>query len=235
MPQCIATTQHDNRGHGGRQCRRDAVRGSEFCFSHGGVQKSSTPEEIRARGLGVECTARVAETGEPCGNYAIQGGTVCRMHGGSAPQTKQAAVTRMMELRLRAIGVIEGQIDDPALDPAVRQRAAVIVLDRTGFGPSSKIEHEHEVKPYERVIAEATVVRDIALPPGESDQIIEAEVEDEPTPTEPAKDSPAGKPRFDPTTDYAAERKAREADEVARAVLESHKVVAFPTPPRNLR
>jgi hypothetical protein len=38
--------------------------------------------------------------GMPCGAYAIRGGTVCRMHGGAAPQVRAAASGRMLELRL---------------------------------------------------------------------------------------------------------------------------------------
>jgi hypothetical protein len=33
--------------------------------------------------------------GQPCGNPPVQGATVCRMHGGSAPQVKAAAARRV--------------------------------------------------------------------------------------------------------------------------------------------
>lgn len=35
--------------------------------------------------------------GDPCGNYAIDGGRVCRMHGGAAPQVRRAADMRLLE------------------------------------------------------------------------------------------------------------------------------------------
>lgn len=153
MPQCVATTAHDNESRAGQQCGRYAVRGSGFCFAQRDVAKSATPNAIstRVENPGVSCTARRTD-GEPCGNHAVMGSTVCKNHGGFAAHTRLAASQRMIEMRLKAIGVLDGMLDDPALEPAVRLRAAQIVLDRTGMGPTSKIEHEVEVKPYEKVL-----------------------------------------------------------------------------------
>jgi len=50
------------------------------------------------------CTAHSARTGQPCQKWAIKGATVCRTHGGAAPQVKAKA-----EQRLR-------QMVDPMLD-----------------------------------------------------------------------------------------------------------------------
>ncbi|MDV6262549.1 hypothetical protein R3P96_14505 [Rhodococcus yunnanensis] len=125
-------------------------------------------------------------------------------------------------MRLKAIGVVDGMLDDPALDPAIRLRAAQIVLDRSGMGPTSKIEHEVEVKPYEQLLKDGTVMRDVALPPGESDaqhQIIDAEVEKEPAPA-----APAGKPTFDPNRVWKPHANEPHPHE-------QHNVVAFPTRP----
>jgi len=47
----------------------------------------------------VSCKA-TRRDGTPCGAYAIRGGTVCRMHGGAAPQVKEAAARRLFEDRL---------------------------------------------------------------------------------------------------------------------------------------
>lgn len=219
MPQCVATTANDNRGRAGQQCGRHAVRGSDLCFAHGGIRASTTPDAIskRIENPAVTCSAR-RSNGDPCGNYAIKGSTVCLHHGGAASQTRLAASQRMVEMRLKAIGVVDGMLDDPALDPAIRLRAAQIVLDRSGMGPTSKIEHEVEVKPYEQLLKDGLVMRDVALPPGES-EIIDAEVEDVPAPA-----APDGRPQFDPHRRYSAEP--------AQPVYEKHNVVAFPTPPR---
>ncbi|UTM37642.1 hypothetical protein MX572_02085 [Rhodococcus pyridinivorans] len=225
MPKCNATTQFDNRGRGGKPCTRWAVNGSTKCFAHGGTKDTTTPEAVTTRPDNTRqpCNARRAD-GEPCGNYAMQGGTVCVKHGGRVPLTRQSAAARLLDLRLRAIGVVDGMLDDESLEPAVRLRAAQLVLDRTGLGPTSRIEHEvGDIKPYERLLTE--VKRDVALPPGESDQIIEAEIEEEPTPTEPAKDSPAGKPAWDPNRKYTEPEPEPEPEE-------NHVVVAFPRPPQ---
>lgn len=223
MAQCVATTAHDNRGRGGQRCGRYAVKGSDVCFAHGGVQKSSTPDAIttRVENPAVTCSAR-RSNGDPCGNYAIKGSTVCLHHGGAASQTRLAAAQRMVEMRLKAIGVVDGMLDDPALDPAIRLRAAQIVLDRSGMGPTSKIEHEVEVKPYEHLLKDGLVMRDVALPPGESDaqhQIIDAEVENEPAPA-----APAGKPAFDPS-------RVGKTQTLEPHPAEQHNVVAFPSRP----
>ncbi|HZU54831.1 MAG TPA: hypothetical protein VFA06_03075 [Actinocrinis sp.] len=43
-----------------------------------------------------KCAAR-RRNGLPCGNYAISGGKVCRVHGGSARQVRRAAQRRLLE------------------------------------------------------------------------------------------------------------------------------------------
>lgn len=41
------------------------------------------------------CSARVSRGDRPCRNRAIPGGTVCRYHGGGAPQVRAAAARRL--------------------------------------------------------------------------------------------------------------------------------------------
>ncbi|MDJ0393515.1 hypothetical protein QMK17_09240 [Rhodococcus sp. G-MC3] len=177
------------------------------------MAKSATPNKIstRVENPAVTCTARRTD-GQPCGNYAVKGSTVCKNHGGFAPHTRLAASQRMVEMRLKAIGVVDGMLDDQALEPAIRLRAAQIVLDRTGMGPTSKVEHELEVKPYEQLL----VVRDLAVPdePEPQYEIIDAEV----VPT-----APDGRPGFDPSHVWKPEQTEQPA--------EHHNVVAFPTRP----
>jgi hypothetical protein len=45
------------------------------------------------------CVAHSKRTGLPCTQWAIRGGTVCRMHGGWAPQVRRKARERIAELR----------------------------------------------------------------------------------------------------------------------------------------
>ncbi|WP_068366060.1 hypothetical protein [Rhodococcoides kroppenstedtii] len=122
----------------------------------------------------------------------------------------------MIEMRLKAIGVVDGMLDDPELEPSVRLRAAQIVLDRTGMGPTSKIEHEVEVKPYEKVLNDGAVIRDV--PVEDEPEIIDAEVVEGPAPT-----APDGRPVFDPSRRYATPEPDPDREE--------HNVVAFPQRP----
>jgi CTP:molybdopterin cytidylyltransferase MocA len=78
----------------------------------------------------MQCTAHSKRTGKPCTRYAIAGGNVCIMHGGSAPQVKASAAARLAALVDPAIGVLAANMKDRKKNPAVAQRAAEDVLDR---------------------------------------------------------------------------------------------------------
>lgn len=64
--------------------------------------------------------------GKPCGNPAMKGTTVCRMHGGSAPQVQAKAAERIAAARDDALSalnrlIISGKVDaKTALDAVVR-------------------------------------------------------------------------------------------------------------------
>ena len=67
--------------------------------------------------------------GKPCGQPAIKGGVVCRMHGGSAPQVRAAAEKRLDELRPKAIRRLDWLLDQETF-PTVILGAVKDVLDR---------------------------------------------------------------------------------------------------------
>lgn len=77
--------------------------------------------------------------GEPCGNYAIRGGTVCMSHGGRLPNVRKAARERIDALAPRATEVVE-ELMDSAASETVRLAAARDVLDRAGVGEGKRIE-----------------------------------------------------------------------------------------------
>lgn len=97
-----------------------------------------------------QCTGTNRQDG-PCRRAPIRGGTVCSQHGGKAPQTIQRAAEALTLGREPAIGVFLdilergqelgnqcvhcGRRDDIALV----LRAAQIVLDRTGLGPTANL------------------------------------------------------------------------------------------------
>jgi len=49
------------------------------------------------------CRAQRSHGRGPCGNYAITGGTVCRVHGGAAPQVRAAADRRAQQARIEVM------------------------------------------------------------------------------------------------------------------------------------
>jgi hypothetical protein len=90
------------------------------------------------------CTA-TNRAGQPCGKYSMRGGTVCRAHGGAAPQTKAkaAAMVELAELRLRnlapkALDVLERLLT--AESEAVSLAAARDVTDRAVGKPRERVD-----------------------------------------------------------------------------------------------
>lgn len=77
--------------------------------------------------------------GRRCGKYAIPGGTVCRMHGGAAPQVKNAAEARLRALEMPAIDRIAQLIDQKEF-PSVAYQASRDVLDRLRGRPTEHVE-----------------------------------------------------------------------------------------------
>lgn len=76
---------------------------------------------------GMKCTAVSRRTGHPCRSYAVKGTTVCRKHGGSAPQIKKAAklnyaryiVQEKVRREVGALAVdvpIESRVTDPLIE-----------------------------------------------------------------------------------------------------------------------
>lgn len=60
------------------------------------MQPPDRPAPIEGR-----CTAVSTRSGQPCRNRPVAGATVCRMHGGAAPQVKRKAAQRRAETEAR--------------------------------------------------------------------------------------------------------------------------------------
>lgn len=113
---------------------------------------SQTNDPMRALDRpGRRCKARNRK-GDQCRQVAIPGGTVCRYHGGAAPQVIEAARRRLAVFVLDSLDVVEeglkGQDRHGVLVPyAARLKAATEVLDRVGISalkPEQVIRHEVE-------------------------------------------------------------------------------------------
>ena len=66
----------------------------------------------------MKCKAHTSR-GTPCQRHAIKGGTVCIMHGGSAPQVKAAARHRLLALVDKSMAELDTMLDAHACPPAV--------------------------------------------------------------------------------------------------------------------
>ncbi len=86
------------------------------------------------------CTAHTAK-GVLCRSPALKGATVCRMHGGSAPQVKaKAARTLLEELIEPALMALRDIVQDVKQPASARVAAARDILDRTGFKPVIQVQ-----------------------------------------------------------------------------------------------
>lgn len=85
-----------------------------------------------------KCTATNRQ-GKRCTQPHIAGGTVCRFHGGSAPQVKQAALERLRALQHPAIDALEWLITQRDF-PSASYSASRDVLDRTEGKPTESVD-----------------------------------------------------------------------------------------------
>jgi hypothetical protein len=85
------------------------------------------------------CTAKSKRSGKPCNGQAIKGATVCRMHGGSAPQVKEAAMERLRALAHPAVDALQWLITQRDF-PSAAYSASRDVLDRTEGRPTETVD-----------------------------------------------------------------------------------------------
>lgn len=88
------------------------------------------------------CVARSKNTGERCTKPPVPGTTVCRWHGGMAPQTKRKAALRLMELVDPAISTLAREMVNQNATAGERIRAAENILDRTGYPRKTEVDTE---------------------------------------------------------------------------------------------
>ncbi len=88
------------------------------------------------------CRATSQHSNAPCRNAAVPGGTVCRFHGGAAPQVKRAAALRLAALVDPAIATLAREMTSATNKPADRLRAAENILDRAGVPRHTGVDSE---------------------------------------------------------------------------------------------
>lgn len=80
--------------------------------------------------------------GERCKNASIKGGTVCRYHGGSAPQVQRSARERFNDLIDPMINIahdLAEEAEEGKLSASDRIAFMKFVADRTGFVPGKQV------------------------------------------------------------------------------------------------
>ena len=85
------------------------------------------------------CNATTRQ-GNPCRGAAIKGGTVCRLHGGSAPQVRNAARRRLEEMVDPALSEMMEMLRDKDTPHSVRATLIRDVLDRAGLASPKQLE-----------------------------------------------------------------------------------------------
>ena len=85
------------------------------------------------------CTAKSKQSGERCKREAGAGKSVCYIHGGEAPQVKEAAMRRLRDAADPVAGelvkmAMSGKVDN------IKLGAAKDLLDRAGVGEAKRIE-----------------------------------------------------------------------------------------------
>ena len=74
------------------------------------------------------------------------------MHGGSSPQAKRSAKERLLALREPALVALGRVLRDPKVDDSTKVRAALGILDRTGFPAGLKLGVDESVAPWQQLL-----------------------------------------------------------------------------------
>ncbi len=137
-------------------------------------RRNPSPKEVVRAGGKPKCAAH-RTNGEVCGNYPVHGASVCRKHGGGAPQVKAKAAERILAASDMAAGRLIGFMNDERVPYTVRLAATKDLLDRAGVGGRQPV--QVEVSLFEQLITGTggTILYDLKTPEGD---IVDAEVVD---------------------------------------------------------
>lgn len=91
------------------------------------------------------CIAKAKSTGRRCARAPIAGATVCRVHGGAAPQVQQSARERIVAAQHPAIDALLRALR--CNDWGAVVRAARDLLDRAGLAAPKTVILEDERRP----------------------------------------------------------------------------------------
>jgi hypothetical protein len=156
------------------------------------------------------CTA-TRRDGSQCTNFSINGATVCRMHGGSAPQVRRAAQVRLLMQADHLMAALLKIALDPKLPVQHRLVAIRDGLDRANLSGTQSVELTVEKgRSFEDVTADVVMDLDMS---DDDKNVVDAEVieDDDHGPLVPhdADDIPPARTRGDRNFEAAIERGRR--------------------------
>lgn len=151
----------------------------------------------------VQCTAKTS-SGYPCKRPPIKGGTVCRTHGGAAPQVRAAAQVRILMASDMAARKLIELMSSPKVDDRVKLAAARDLLDRANLSGTQAVEVTVEKgKSFEDFVLEASIEID-----GDSDDELDS-ITGDVVDAEVVEDDPV-RNRHDDAVFHGVERAAQE-------------------------
>ena len=125
----------------------------------------------------MQCKAKSKRSGKRCQKPAIKSGTVCRMHGGAAPQVKKKARERFNDLVDPAINTLAKAMEEAEEKgekvSTQALNAARDILDRAGYKPGFDLNLGGALEvndPGRDKLSDADLDRLIALLQSEGDQ-----------------------------------------------------------------
>jgi hypothetical protein len=122
-----------------------------------------------------QCTAH-KRNGDRCSNPPVRGATVCRMHGGSAPQVRAKANQRLIDMVMPAMRELRKIIDDPAAADTDKLKAINMVLNRTGYNERREIDLGlRSPTPFDDLVTSSVVIlrgTDNIIEPGDEHQAL---------------------------------------------------------------
>ena len=106
-----------------------------------GPLKVKAEPMVDADPMAARCTATNRQ-GQRCGQPHIPGGTVCRFHGGAAPQVQAKAMERLLAMQHPALNRLVELIEQKEF-PSTAMAAVKDVLDRTLGKPAETVAVDH--------------------------------------------------------------------------------------------
>lgn len=99
------------------------------------------------------CKARSKRSGEQCRKAPMAGSTVCRNHGGAAPQVKAKARQRLEEAADRMARELLKMATDENTSDATKLAAIRDALDRAGLKPPTQVDVAVGTQPWQDLVA----------------------------------------------------------------------------------